>query len=694
MRTTGLKSLFRRGLRALLAFAIATAQVPALADDFPPGYDQIKIAGTAQNRRGTINILSGATAADDPTNDETEVTVTASGAPDSAEYVVTEANGSLSAEVAPSAANQIPNSTSSTAGSWTATPTIGGTITADGLTVDAGELITLGAATLQQVAAITDTVLSDDLLLSDAHPFLGFRDTTDNSSVYLHFDDADTATGPFSIIQGTHTGSAFTLTRTPLQMTTTGVFVLPNPGSLQLGKGNVDGSLSLNNAASTGTFLTTFLLPSGQTSALNFTLPPTDGNSGDVVQTDGNGVLTFVAAGASALSAITAATGANSINNGDNAQTWNWSMTSASGLTLGESSASSGGNILKIATLSGSSAVPLRISNTGSEDSLIIESGQGNGNIIYNQANGGGGVFDFRSTNGTIASPTDSADGDDLGVVSFQGMGNSAIVQAAKIRVFVDGTPGASDMPGSMEFSTTPDGSGTTVERLKITPAGVLNFGATGVSFTQDGDGALTIKSISSGSAEDLTLNLDDTANTGVYSSSTGLVMIDWGAIGADYDSAGTFSVPAGTNPTSSANGQVSIDTSSGAGGGLRIYSGAGYTLPAYQTKSFVITNPSATSDYSIWKAPYNITIRAIHVLCTAGTNIIGGLDEADANGANVSAIDSDITGTAGTNANDDGTLTNPTVDSADYLNWHTTSISGVPTSVTVTFEYTADQVS
>lgn len=46
------------------------------------------------------------------------------GAPTDAEYIVSESNGSLSNEVAPSAANQIPNSSSSTAASWTATPTV------------------------------------------------------------------------------------------------------------------------------------------------------------------------------------------------------------------------------------------------------------------------------------------------------------------------------------------------------------------------------------------------------------------------------------------------------------------------------------------------------------------------------------------------------------------------------------------
>ena len=65
------------------------------------------VACTQSGSTGTITVSSGG-----------------GSAPDDAEYLVTEANGTLSAEVAPSAANQVPNSTSSTAGSWTATPTI------------------------------------------------------------------------------------------------------------------------------------------------------------------------------------------------------------------------------------------------------------------------------------------------------------------------------------------------------------------------------------------------------------------------------------------------------------------------------------------------------------------------------------------------------------------------------------------
>ena len=113
------------------------------------------------------------------------------------------------------------------------------------------------------------------------------------------------------------------------------------------------------------------------------------------------------------------------------------------------------------------------------------------------------------------------------------------------------------------------------------------------------------------------------------------------------------------------------------------------YKVPAYQSKSFVLTNPTSSTDGPIWRVPYKITIAAIHVLCMDGTNIVGQLWEYDSNGLNGSTVDSsDITGTAGTNVNDDGDLSNPDIAAGNYLGWKTTSVSGSVTKVIITFEY------
>lgn len=56
-------------------------------------------------------------------------------------------------------------------------------------------------------------------------------------------------------------------------------------------------------------------------------------------------------------------------------------------------------------------------------------------------------------------------------------------------------------------------------------------LGSTGVKQTTDGDGAITFLGMGDGSDEDMTINLDDTSNTWVFSSSTGVTAATFGAI-------------------------------------------------------------------------------------------------------------------------------------------------------------------
>jgi len=88
----------------------------------------------------------------------------------------------------------------------------------------------------------------------------------------------------------------------------------------------------------------------------------------------------------------------------------------------------------------------------------------------------------YRAARGTIASPTVVADGDVVGDISYSAYDGSAFRALARIRVEVDGTPGASDMPGRMTFWTTPDGSVTPVSRMKIGNDGSVIVNDGGIS--------------------------------------------------------------------------------------------------------------------------------------------------------------------------------------------------------------------
>src|SRR5262249_43323401 len=67
--------------------------------------------------------------------------------------------------------------------------------------------------------------------------------------------------------------------------------------------------------------------------------------------------------------------------------------------------------------------------------------------------------------------------GDDLGYISFLGGSGSNARYAAIISAQVDGTPGSADMPGRLIFSTTPDGSVTPAERMRIDNVGRVVIG-------------------------------------------------------------------------------------------------------------------------------------------------------------------------------------------------------------------------
>lgn len=90
----------------------------------------------------------------------------------------------------------------------------------------------------------------------------------------------------------------------------------------------------------------------------------------------------------------------------------------------------------------------------------------------------------YRSRSATIGQATVLQAGDDIGSLNFYGAQQTGTFSnqtaAAKIRVYADGTitSGAGgDMPTSMSFQTTRDGSGTLKQHLKFTPDGACIWG-------------------------------------------------------------------------------------------------------------------------------------------------------------------------------------------------------------------------
>jgi hypothetical protein len=87
-----------------------------------------------------------------------------------------------------------------------------------------------------------------------------------------------------------------------------------------------------------------------------------------------------------------------------------------------------------------------------------------------------------RSRGSSDGSLTVVQSGDTIGSIIFRGADGSAFQNAARIDAYVDGTPGASDMPGRLVFSTTSDSASGPTERMRIN-----NLGETGIASASTG---------------------------------------------------------------------------------------------------------------------------------------------------------------------------------------------------------------
>lgn len=128
---------------------------------------------------------------------------------------------------------------------------------------------------------------------------------------------------------------------------------------------------------------------------------------------------------------------------------------------------------LVIGTASNTTAEGLQLQGTDS-----VTSGFG----IYRWANdvADGDIRFFKSRGASIGSNSIVQVGDQLGSIAWNANNGSAFLGAALIKAFVDtGTPGASSMPGRIEFSTTPDASTAVALRMSIFATGSINVGAT-----------------------------------------------------------------------------------------------------------------------------------------------------------------------------------------------------------------------
>ena len=100
--------------------------------------------------------------------------------------------------------------------------------------------------------------------------------------------------------------------------------------------------------------------------------------------------------------------------------------------------------------------------------------------LVNSVADNGGPVIALgKQRSGTIGGNTILQSGDQIGELTYQGSDGTEFVAAASITAYVDGTPGANDMPGRLMFSTTADGASSPTERMRISQNGNAYIGTT-----------------------------------------------------------------------------------------------------------------------------------------------------------------------------------------------------------------------
>jgi hypothetical protein len=99
-----------------------------------------------------------------------------------------------------------------------------------------------------------------------------------------------------------------------------------------------------------------------------------------------------------------------------------------------------------------------------------------NSDVLQRVAGNGWGAYQFAASQGTKVAPTIISNTGNFGEIDFSGYDGAAYQLGATIRSSVDGTPTAGSMPGLISFRTTPSGSVTPVERMRISANGIINM--------------------------------------------------------------------------------------------------------------------------------------------------------------------------------------------------------------------------
>jgi len=182
--------------------------------------------------------------------------------------------------------------------------------------------------------------------------------------------------------------------------------------------------------------------------------------------------------------------------------------------------------------LSGLTVARATFTGGGISPQLQVEGGGIDGGVIsavyYDNDTAGAWLILGHNRGTTANSNTIVADNDDLGLVIFQGADGTNLEPAAAITGRVNGTPGATDMPGSLVFATRPAGAAAIpIDRVTISSAGNLTLhGRRELRLNNAGNTNHTALIAEAGSVTNRTITFPD---------ATGTVLLDTSSLPATF---------------------------------------------------------------------------------------------------------------------------------------------------------------
>lgn len=137
----------------------------------------------------------------------------------------------------------------------------------------------------------------------------------------------------------------------------------------------------------------------------------------------------------------------------------------------------------------------------------------------------------MRKTRGTVASPTAVASNDQIGLINFSGFGGTTNRNLVQIIGAVETYTSDSDISSVLTFATSPSGSASATERMRITPAGDVGIGTSSPTAKLDISGSLKATSAALATALPVT-----SGGTGANTASDARTNLGAAASGANSD--------------------------------------------------------------------------------------------------------------------------------------------------------------